>query len=569
MFDLAHAHFYFLIMNALIVVAFGVVARSMFKDLRRKKFRDDALVRSQLFLDSIFENIPNMVFVKEAATLKFVRFNRAGEALLGYQRKDLIGKNDYDFFPVDQADFFTAQDRRVLEGRVGVDIPEEQIETVQGKRILHTRKIPILGSDGKPEYLLGIAEDITQWKATEVERLQTFRQKIALEERERSAKITVFLDEASTVLSSSLDYHLTLHQLSEFLVRSFSGSCWIDLMLPDGSVENFAETHRVGSEKSSLPIHSRNYSSEAIFTGSSELIGGSILVVPIEIRGLIHGSITISSFAGERDFNEQDLVTAEEVGKRTATSIENAKLYESAQKAIQARDEFLAIASHELKTPLTALKLQLEFARSLIKPELNQAPKPEKSAKMLDTSSAQVNRLALLVDDLLDVSRIDAGKLNFNFESIDLSSLTYEVVERYRGNFVQTGSLLNICGPEESLMIYADRFRMEQVILNILSNASKYGEKKPIDLILSRVGGHIEIACQDHGIGIPAAKLERIFERFERAIAASNISGLGLGLYIAKEIVEAHGGHIWAESVLGNGSRFIINLPTLDPNFAG
>jgi two-component system, cell cycle sensor histidine kinase and response regulator CckA len=122
----------------------------------------------QTFLDSIIENIPDMIFVKEAAELRFVRFNKAGEDLLGYPREDLIGKNDYDFFPKEEADFFVAQDRAVLRGRRVVDIPEEPIHTRRkGIRILHTKKIPLLGPDGRPAYLLGISEDITDHKQAE------------------------------------------------------------------------------------------------------------------------------------------------------------------------------------------------------------------------------------------------------------------------------------------------------------------------------------------------------------------------------------------------------------------
>lgn len=119
---------------------------------------------SKAFFESIFENIPNMIFIKDAKGLRFVRFNKAGEELLGYKKEDLIGKNDYDFFPKKEADFFTLKDRKVLEEKVVLDIPEEPIQTKNGPRILHTKKIPLLDSNGKALYLLGISEDITEKK---------------------------------------------------------------------------------------------------------------------------------------------------------------------------------------------------------------------------------------------------------------------------------------------------------------------------------------------------------------------------------------------------------------------
>jgi PAS domain S-box-containing protein len=144
------------------------------QDITERKFHMEELRRTNAFLDSIVENIPNMIFLKDARELRFVRFNRAGEALLGHSRDDLLGKNDYDFFPKEQADFFTEKDRNVLDGKVLVDIPEEPIQTRhKTERILHTKKVPILNEKGEPEYLLGISEDITERKRTESELIDT------------------------------------------------------------------------------------------------------------------------------------------------------------------------------------------------------------------------------------------------------------------------------------------------------------------------------------------------------------------------------------------------------------
>ena len=143
---------------------------SVIRDITGRKRAEEEMHRINTFLDSIVENVPNMLFMKDARDLRFVRFNRAGEDLLGYSMDDLLGKNDYDFFPKDQADFFTEKDREVLRGKDVVDIPEESVQTRnKGERTLHTKKVPILGANGEPEYLLGISEDITERKQAEEE----------------------------------------------------------------------------------------------------------------------------------------------------------------------------------------------------------------------------------------------------------------------------------------------------------------------------------------------------------------------------------------------------------------
>src|SRR5450759_5204076 len=144
----------------------GIIAVS--RDITDRKRSEEELQRINVFLDSIVENIPDMIFLKDAGELRFVRFNRAGEELLGHSRDDLLGKSDYDLFPKEQAGFFTEKDRDVLRGKKVVDIPEEPIQTRnKGERIIHTKKVPILNANGEPEYLLGISEDITERKKAE------------------------------------------------------------------------------------------------------------------------------------------------------------------------------------------------------------------------------------------------------------------------------------------------------------------------------------------------------------------------------------------------------------------
>jgi PAS domain S-box-containing protein len=167
--------------------------RGAIVDITQRKQQEEELLRTNTLLDLIIENIPDMIFLKDAGDLRFVRFNRAGEALLGHSRSDLLGKNDYDLFPKEQADFFTEKDREVLRGKELMDIPEEPIQTGnRGERTLHTKKVPILDANGEPEYLLGISEDITERKQMETERQQNYeRLRKTLEATVHAIAVTV------------------------------------------------------------------------------------------------------------------------------------------------------------------------------------------------------------------------------------------------------------------------------------------------------------------------------------------------------------------------------------------
>jgi PAS domain S-box-containing protein len=551
--------------------------------------------RFQLFVDSIIERLPNMVFVKEARQLRFVRFNKAGEDLLGISREELLGRNDYDLFPKDQADFFTSKDREVLSGRQVVDIAEEPIETrARGRRILHTRKIPILSPAGEPEFLLGISEDITELMTAEADRLRATREHAALEEREQAARRAAFLAEASTMLASSLDYHDTLRKLAETSVRTLADWCTITILSEDRGAERVAAVHAdpaltplIDELRKYSPVDERDAPGIArvIRTGKSSItrevpdsdlvaaakdarhlelmrtLGcASCMIVPLEVRGKVHGAIAFVSSQASRLYESPDVALAEELGRRAAIAVDNAFLYETAQKAIRARDEFLSIASHELKTPLTSLKLQLQITRKQTNPEAGVLPQPRQLARMLDVSSLQVNRLSTLIEDLLDISRIESGKLSYRFEPIDLAELAAEMVERYETHLRAAGCAvtLDASGP---VMAMGDRSRLEQVVLNLLTNTAKYGAGNPVRISVGMDQGKAMLACEDQGIGIPPDKLDKVFERFERAVSSSNVSGLGLGLYITREIVRAHGGEISVSSELGKGSVFTVSLP--------
>jgi signal transduction histidine kinase len=248
----------------------------------------------------------------------------------------------------------------------------------------------------------------------------------------------------------------------------------------------------------------------------------------------------------------------EALGGLCAQALYRSKLYDEARVAIQVRDEFLSIASHELKTPLTPLKLQLQLMARKIKNEPEKL-KEGQLEKMINNADRQMNRLAKLIDDLLDVSRISAGKLKLHLEVVNLQDIIRDVLVQYSHELEANLGHVELEAPEP-VYCNVDSLRIEQVLVNLLTNAVKYAPTKNIVVNLKKEENWARIRVKDQGPGIAQEDLERIFGRFERVRTTDNIGGLGLGLYISKQIIEAHMGKIYAESD-DSGSTFIVELP--------
>jgi signal transduction histidine kinase len=276
--------------------------------------------------------------------------------------------------------------------------------------------------------------------------------------------------------------------------------------------------------------------------------------LPLQVEGQTIGGLSFT-FYKTRSFPADERSFVSLLARECARGIERARLYDQALQAVRVRDDFLAVAGHELRTPLAALVLQAETVLWMAD-NTPPAEVKERAAAVLKS----VGRLVRLVDELLDTSRITTGRLMLRLENVELVALVKEVVARTSsaGRRATAGVHVQSEGPVEGRW---DRARLEQVVTNLLTNALKYGRSGPVDVRIGRSPDGATLSVRDYGIGIEPADQRRIFERFERGASVQQYGGLGLGLWITREIVEAHRGRITVSSTPGEGATFTVTLP--------
>lgn len=281
------------------------------------------------------------------------------------------------------------------------------------------------------------------------------------------------------------------------------------------------------------------------------------------IGGLLYGD------SKERHFGERDKKIIEGIAAQAAIAIDNAHLFKSATDAIKVRDEFLSVASHELKTPITSLKLQFQQAARSINNGNPTVYEKEAVNRRVKKAVQQLDRMNSLIEDMLDASRASLSKMTLNKVKFDLNTLTSEIIDSFAEQLtVQKIPYTFIKSPQPAY-ICGDSYRIEQLISNLISNAIKYGNGSAIEIVIKETGPNISLSVTDHGIGIARDKLDKIFERYERAVTGSNISGLGLGLYISSHIARSHNGKIEVQSQYGEGSTFTFIVPKTSPPASG
>jgi len=548
-------------------IAMAIERARFVRCLEQERQRSDATLRS----------IGDAVVVTDARG-SVTLMNPAAERLTRWSENKAIGRSIEDVFRI-----YEEKTRAPVENPVSRTLRTREVVKLAESAVLVARDeserdvidscAPILDADGHLEGAVLAFQDVTHPR--------------------RDQNWLAFMHEASLLLARSLDYETTLTLVARLAVGSLADVCVVDLLQPDGTIRRLAGAHADPAkqplvddlvrlaclDRSALEGVARSVrmrqpalydlsedatqakyaaylgSSREYFRALTALDLGSGLVVPLlveESRAL--GAITLGS-RGVHRFEASDVERAQQLAHCFALAIENARLHREIQDSLSMREEFLNLVAHELKTPMTALQLDLAALEKGFR-----ARGDPTAADRLARPMEQVRRLVRLAESLLDVSVLSPERVVLQLENVDLRQVVADAVERYREEAKRTPVPQLRPGPP--VLWRCDPRLLARAIANLLSNAAKFGEGRPIKLSVEvSADAMARIQVTDLGIGISPDDVPRIFEPFERAVSSRQYGGLGLGLHVARGIVQAHGGSILVASKPDAGSTFTVLLP--------
>ena len=497
-------------------------------------------------------------------------WNQAAERMYGYTEAEAIGQHITMIIPGERLDEETLIITKMRRG--------ENVEHFETERMTKDRKIvpvsltisPMKDTDGRIIGASKIARDITRLKQAE-ENLQRYAENLEL------------LSEAGEMVNKSLNIDEILQKVTDVTTRLTGaefGAFFYNKVDKDGEsymLFTLSGAPREAFEKFGMPrntdIFNTTFTGEGILRSDDitkdpryghnsphhgqpkgHLPVVSYLAVPVVTQtgevlgGLFFGHPEPAKFTREHE----QLVSG--IVNQAVVALDNAKLYQQVQQLNAKKDEFIGLASHELRTPVTSLKGYLQIFEKTIS-------ESDKNKAFIHKAVQQVNKLSVLISDLLDVSKIETGKLPLEFTVFDLKKLTEEVTELTQ--YSSKSHVISFNTHEAEVMVAADRQRIEQVIINLISNAIKYSpDADRVNIILSQSRDRARISVEDFGMGISKENQQRIFSRFYRVEeVGAHISGLGIGLYISHEIISRHKGTLTVNSEPGKGSCFVFEIP--------
>ena len=533
----------------------------VFKDETAQVTARERVETSERLLRQLIEESGDLVFVKDQDG-RYEVANPAAARVAGRTVEEMLGRTDDQVFPPEAARGLHEIDRRILARGVA-ETYDESFEVGGELRHFSTAKTPRRDAHGLPNGIIGIARDITDRKRGEQALATLAAENKALLERTRAEEqwLASILDQTPTALVF----------IEPDTARLFFANGAAD-RLAGGTMPRPA--HR---DDYARLLDMRDLADRPLPPDENPLVRAARgePLAGVQVRWHLPGGAHVVAMHSARlpavhGHADTVLVALDDI-----TTLKDVQA--ALEEAVRARQDFLSIAGHELKTPLTSLLLVI---RSIDQGLGQPLPRPgaggDGPASLLDadrrladrwrTLQRQVGRLSGLIDQLLDVSRVAAGKLALEIEPQDLSEVIREVAARFTGPASSDGG-----GGGGSASIRVDieapvpgewdRLRLEQMITNLVSNAVKYGAGRPVTVRVRADAQAAEVAVRDQGIGIAPEAIERIFDRFERAASVRHYGGLGLGLWIVRQLAEAMGGSVRVESAVGQGSTFTLRLP--------
>jgi PAS domain S-box-containing protein len=502
-------------------------------------------------------------------------FNRGAESIFGYSAAEVLGQPLEILLPVR------------FRAAHGGHMARFAASAVPARRM------------GERQEILGLRKDGTEFPAeASISRLDLFGSTIFtvvlrdITEQKRVERTQRFLAQAGSILASSLDYEKTLASVAELMVPDLADWAVVYMREPDGSMRKLAVAHGDPGMQGvarqllrfTVPATSRHPALVVTETGEAELVSdvqppfleaiseseehlalhrelgiASVLMAPLTARGVSHGAIGFFSAQPHR-YGADDLALARELALLAALAVDNARLYRDARSAVQARDDMMAVVSHDLGNPLSAIRIGTTLLLRGMAGDDGGNSAHRRQVEFIRQSALQMENL---VNDLLDVRRLEAGTLVVEARPLQVADVVRDVLNVFTPIAENRGLELRWeCGSDLPL-VAGDYKRLEQVLSNLVANALKFTERGHVR-IMARGGGElVVVSVEDTGEGIQPDHVAHVFDRFWQARRQGR-KGLGLGLAIARGVVEAHGGRIWVESDVGAGSTFLFTLPVAD-----
>ena len=481
-------------------------------DITKTKRIEKNLSVEQNRIRALIDKFPAIIYVKDTDG-RHMLINPGMEKLLSLSAREILGKNCHEIFPAQTADRCREIDQSIVKNQQGVQL-EETFTLNHEQKTFITHKFPIFNTEGTVSEICGISIDITDRK-----KIEDDLQKSEASFRTIAESIPQHIWSADA--SGSLDYvNSRFLDYTGITLQTASGWGWLSVVHPDDIPQSLQDWNPDRGNQPEVTAEGRirdkngNYRWFAIRSFPVKDPLGNIL----------------RWFGTNTDIHEQKL-------------------------ELEARDEFVSLASHELKTPITTLVLQLQILERRLRDQ-----NLDREKEILGSSLRQLHRLTRLIDNLLDVSKIRTGQLSFNPAPLNLTRLVTEVTSRSEPQLRAAGCKL-VSELESNISGQWDQDLLEQVLTNLLSNAAKYAPNSEVKTSLKKRENHVIIAVEDQGPGIPLERQSTIFDRYERAASTKEVTGMGLGLYISKIIVEKHGGKICLQSKQGQGAHFEVELP--------